>query len=719
MRIKINKFITASLLACLVIGGFVFNACTTTEPVNTITLNAFGPSAALRGGELKFIGTNLDKVTAVDLPGTAEITTFVSKTATQIVVSIPQDTKPGLIVLKTPQGDITTKTPLTFTEPITIDTYTTASVKPGDVFTINGDYLNLIAQVIFSDGAAVDSSKFISQTRKIITLKVPKSAKTGKVALSNGATIPVLVYTSGNAIIANPMTLTSISPVPVKAGANLTITGTSMNLVKSVILPDGNKIDSAAITLNAAFTQLVVKVPATAKEGKVKVVTYSGLEVTGKDSMKLIVPTITSVLPLVVKNGATLTVKGTNLDLVTGATFAGAVVGTLGTLSADNTSLVLTIPMTAKDGPVVLATNSGMTATSAAITLVKPSFTTISPSTLTAGETVTITGTDLDLVRKVIFTGGLTVNVTPNAGAASIDVVVPTTGSGTGFVTLETVNGSQVVSTDQLVIIAATTPAISTITTHVSPGGLMTITGKNLNNVESIYFEDNVKAVLYGVRSETSILVYVPETAKHGIITFTLNSFDGKHVVSPTFIYGTEPVQDPAYILFDFDNWKSGWGNYGGIVTDGPLAISNSYYYVDESALPDAWYTLFATNWGQYNVAGITKANGVVKMDINILDVDPTLHLKFRIDNGWYVWNIGKDFPSRTTNGWITLTIPLSQIDGLTDADLATSVANAAHVEVSLNSGGNDGGVTAKLKMAVDNVRFEKITAPAGVFGLY
>jgi len=284
-----------------------------------------------------------------------------------------------------------------------------------------------------------------------------------------------------------------------------------------------------------------------------------------------------------------------------------------------------------------------------------------------------------------------------------------------------TANGTQIVSSESLTVISPNKPVITAITPSVKPGKMMTITGTKLNLVESIYFQTNLKAVLYGVRTETSIEVYVPETASTGNVTVTLKAFDGTEVVSPIFsISGVEPVKDPSYILFDFDNWKSGWGNYGGIVTGGALSFSKDYYFVNESALPDSWYTLFATNWGQYNVAGLTKTNGVVKMDINILDVDPTLHLKFRIDNGWYVWNIGADYPGRTTNGWITLTIPLTKIDGLTDGDLATSVANDAHVEVSLNAGWNDvKGGTAILKMAVDNVRFEKLTAPAAVFGLY
>lgn len=680
MRFKINKFLSAGLLACMLMGGFLFNACTSTEPANTITLTAFGPSAALRGGTLKFIGTNMDKVTAVDLPGTAEITTFVSKSSTEIVIDIPQDAMPGLVKLKTPQGDITTKTPLSFTEPIIIGTYTTTSVKPGDVFTINGDYLNLIAQVIFSDGAVVDSTKFISQSRKKIEVYVPKTAKTGKVAVSNGATIPVLVYTTGNASIANPTTLTSIAPIPVKPGANLTITGTFLDLIKSVVLPDGNKIDSAAITINGAKTQIIVKVPETAKQGKVKVVTYSGTEITAVDSMKLVVPVITSAAPMLVKNGATLTITGTNLDLVTTATF-GTVAGTI--LSQSANSIEITVPMTSVDGAVVLNTNSGLIATSAALTMVKPTFTSISPLALTAGDKVTISGTDLDLVRKVDFLGG-SVAVTPTSGATSLEVTVPTTCAGTGSVTLETVNGTKVISTDQLAIKAATTPAIISITPAVAPGGLMTITGKNLNFVESIYFEDNVKAVLYGVRSETSITVYIPAEAKHGQTTFTMNSFVGEKIVSPSFIYGTDPILSSTIMVTNFDGGGNSQSTWGGSFTFGTPTVNfdGTAAMIGKSGVTTSWDWLWAANWGSIpSLADPGKY--VIKMDVCITKPVTGMTMGMCLKGWTTTANLGDVFGTSTNGQWITMTFDVLNsgmvIDGTGDWGLYISGASGTY----------------------------------------
>ncbi|HLP06223.1 MAG TPA: glycan-binding surface protein [Paludibacter sp.] len=707
MQHRINKILTASFMACLLVGGLLFNSCKQEEVSLAPALSVFGPSPALRGGELKFVGTNLDKVTAVVLAGGLEITEITKTSSTEISITIPQTAKPGAITLKSSFGDIVTKTPLTFSEPISIDTYTTTAVKAGDVFTINGDYLNLIAQVVFSDGAVVDSSKFVSQSRKKIEVEVPKAAKTGKVAISNGAEIPIIVYTAGVVTVTDPTTLAAISPVPVKAGGALKITGTNLDLVKTVVIPDGIKVDSAGIVVNAEKTEITITVPEMAKEGDIKLVTYSGTEMTVPQQLKLVAPAITSAAPLLVKNGEKLTITGTDLDLVTSVNF-GAVAGTISSQSA--TVLEVTVPMTATDGVVALNTNSGLTATSEALTMVKPAFTSISPLALTAGDKVTINGTDLDLVRKVVFMGG-TVDVTPAGGATSLEVTVPTTSVGTGAVKLETVNGTQVVSSDQLEIKASTTPAIVSITECVPPEGLMTITGKNLNFVESIYFEDNVKAVLYGVRSETSITVYIPKEAKHGRTTFTMHSFSGELITSSAFVYGTDPVTDPAYVFFNFDGKNSWWGDKGSIENNSALTLDGSNYFrVNDDMNP--WWTGFFWRNGKNDLKtdGVTVADWAVKIDVNVL-ADIAGPIKFRLKG------TDGDFWSPITNlknqgGWYTITLPLTSFatsDGSVHlTDLAT---------IDSDFGMAYGGPGEHVNMCIDNVRFERISGAAGVRG--
>jgi hypothetical protein len=700
MRHKINIFLYVSVIACVLLGGLSLNSCKQDEVSTAPTLSVFGPSPALRGGQLKFIGTNLDKVTSIVLAENLEITEITRTSSSEISITIPQTAKPGIVTLKSGSGDIVTKTPLTFSEPISIDTYTTTPLKAGDVFTINGDYLNLIKQVIFSDGAVVDSSKFVSKSRKKIEVKVPKAAKTGKVAISNGAEIPVIVYTAGVATITDPSTIVSISPIPVKAGGTLKITGTNLDLIKTVIIPDGNKIDSANITVNAAKTEISIIVPEKAKEGDVKVVTYSGAEIKSSQTLKLVSSTITAVSPLVVKNGGTLKITGTDLDLVTSVTFAGSVDGTIA--SKSETSIEVTVPMTAKDGAVVLNTNSGLTTTSASLTMVKPTFTSISPLSLTAGDKVTITGTDLDLVRKVTFVGG-SVAVTPASGASTLDVIVPTTCAGTGSVTFETVNGSTVVSTDQLTVKAATTPAIISISQAVAPGQLMTITGKNLNYVESIVFEDNAKAILYGVRSATQIDVFVPTSAKHGKITFTMNSFDGEKIVSPTFIYGTDPILSSTVMITNFDGGGNSQSTWGGSFTFGTPAVdlNGTAAMIGKSGVTTSWDWLWAANWG--SIPSLSNPEKyVIKMDVCITKPITGMTMGMCL-KGWDISvNLGDVFGKSTNGQWVTMTFDVLNssmvIDGTKDWGLYISGASSTY---------DFSGIM------IDNLRFDLKSAPS------
>ncbi len=687
MRHIFNKSIFVGFFTCILLSGLFMTACDDSSDVSTTPeLKVFGPSPALRGGELKFIGSNLDKVTAIVLQNNVEITSFVSKTSSELIITIPQDSKPGVVILKTSSGDITTKTPLTFTEPISISTYTTAAVKAGDLFTIEGDYLNNIAQVIFFEGASVDSADFVSQTRKKIEVYVPKAAKTGKFSVSNGAEIPVLVYSTDPITVTDPTTLGIISPDVVKPGQDVTLAGTYLNLVETVVLPDGNKISHTDFTLNESNTQITVKTPVTVKEGAIKVITYSGKEISTDGTLQLVAPAITAVAPLLIKNGDELTITGTDLDLVTSVDFATSSSGTVvtGTIAEQSeTSIKVTVPMTAYDGPVVVNTNSGLTATSDAISLIKPEITGLSPLSLTAGETVTITGTNLDLIRKISFTGG-SVELTPAAGATSLDVVVPMTCAGTDYVAFTTVNGATVNSTDQLAIKAATTPAIATITTSVPHGGLMTITGKNLNYVEAIYFEDNVKAVLYGARTTTSIEVYIPTTAKHGKTTFKMVSFDGEEVTSPQFAYGTDPILSSTIMITNFDGGGNSQSTWGGSFTFGTPAVdlNGTAAMIGKSGVSTSWDWLWAANWGA--IPSLANAGDyVLKMDICITKpvtgITAGMCLK-----GWDVAvNLGDIFSSSTNGQWVTLTFDVLNstmvIDGTKDWGMYISGASATY----------------------------------------
>ncbi len=704
MRHNINKFLYASLMACILIGGTLFSSCDRDEEdLTTVKLSVFGPSPALRGGELKFIGTNLDKATAIVLQPNIEITEFVSKTATELVITIPQNAMPGKVTLKTPQGNIETKTPLTFSEPISIENFAPATVKAGDKLTINGDYLNLIAQVIFSDGVTVDSTNFVSQSRYKIEVTVPVEAQTGKVIVSNGAEIPVMVFTATELNVTLPK-FTAVSPNPVKPGTALQINGTDFQLVKEIIFSDNLKVSE--FTVNAEKTQITVNVPETAKEGILKMVALSGVETEYAEELKLVGPAVTGIAPAPVKNGAMLTITGTNLDLVTEVVFGGDVKGVISSFTA--TTLEVAVPLTATEGKVTLNTHSGKTAETEALTLVKPTITSIAPLALMAGNNITINGTDLDLVRQVKFVGGLTVDVTP-ATATSFEVTVPPACVGSDVVTLITTNGTEIASTDQLVVEAANKPVITKINASVKPGAKLTIEGTKLHLVEAIYFQPNVKAVLYGVRTETSIEVFVPETAKKGAVTLKLVAFNGDEVISPEFtISGTDPVVDASYVFFNFDNKGSWWGDKGAPENDPELSLDgSSYFRLNHDMNP--WWTGFFWRNGRNDLKtdGVTVNEWAVKLDVNVLaDVTGDMKLRLKGTDGDF-WAVIHGLENK--GGWYTVTIPLTSfiIDGGT-----TVIPNVANVDSDFGMAYTGPG--EHVNMCIDNVRFEKISDATG-----
>ena len=110
----------------------------TNQYVGGINLNVFGPSPVLRGGELRFLGSGMDRVAAVVFPGGSEVTEISVVRDTDILVTVPQDAQPTQVVANTTDGDVTTKPELTYLEPVSIESFSPASLRPGDGRTITG-----------------------------------------------------------------------------------------------------------------------------------------------------------------------------------------------------------------------------------------------------------------------------------------------------------------------------------------------------------------------------------------------------------------------------------------------------------------------------------------------------------------------------------------------------------------------------------------------------
>lgn len=439
---KTNKLSVLFLAGALLMTGVSFTSCLKGDDVDTnqytggISLNVFGPSPVARGGELRFLGSGMDQVTAVWIPGSGDVTDIRVISDTEIRITVPQDAEPGQLVLRTPQGDITTQTELTFTEPISIDELSPLSVLPGDELTIKGDYLNLINEVIFADNVTVSAEDFVAHDRKTIRLTVPQEAQSGQVILSDGAELPNLIYSEEELTVVLPAVETVAELQHAKPGDRISVDGSHLDLVKEVLMPDGTAVEFA---LEGDHTLSFV-LPANASDGEIVMVPAS--------EVKVVIAHLTMAVPSKVvaspasgiRGGDEILLTGSSLDLVVDLSFPGVDEKVLPAAQSEN-ELRVVVPEKAQSGQLVLNTGSGKQV-SVAIETLKPQVDSYLPAEVPAGEALLIKGQNLDLVASVTFAGGQTVEVTAPA-ADELQVSVPMEAE-SGNVTLNVHNGEMV-----------------------------------------------------------------------------------------------------------------------------------------------------------------------------------------------------------------------------------------------------------------------------------
>lgn len=559
------------MLLCILVSGIVMTACNKDDDGmgNTTQLNSFGPSPALRGGDLKFIGSNLDKVTSIILPGNVEVVSFKEKTSSLIVIEVPEETVEGKVILKTANGDIETKTILGISEPISIKSIEPSAVRPGEIISIKGTYLNLIEMVTFSDGKTV--ATFESQSKSEIKVKVPNDAQTGKLILTTPVEdeeeIPLEIESETELEVFLPKG-TNLSPKKIRPNEDLTIKGTNLDLAIAVVFPGGTRIDKADFTLSEGG-DILIKVPQNSQDGALKLVAPSTVENPSSEELEMIVPTLTSLAPNPAKRGENIIVTGTNLDLVTSVAFNtieikdGEIVKTNGEImdGGSGTEIQVKIPSNATEGIVEFNTDADKTVESAdELILFEPVISSISPITVKTKEDITIQGSYLDLVSKVIFEGDIEGNIVSTSETELVVTVSPKSLS--GKVTLVANNGLKIISDETLAIEFRDVPTITSIPATTGPGQMILIEGTNLDLTVDVVFPNNIKATTFGLKTSTQLEVMVPSNAEVGegkvkLIT-TLGEFVESQMIT---IQGqiSYYIYNDALNSSDWDLW-GGWG---------------------------------------------------------------------------------------------------------------------------------------------------------------
>ncbi len=189
---------------------------------------------------------------------------------------------------------------------------------------------------------------------------------------------------------------------------------------------------------------------------------------------------VASIAPTQALIGSTVTVAGSGLA---GVTMVRVGAGSVAPASTSEQQLTFVLPATATSAPVQVE-GANFTVTSGQTLQVSvPSLVSISPQSAFVGNSVVLTGTGLDAVQQIRFTGAqpvsftrtgadtLSVNIPPSAVSGTIAMI------GNGF------------SLESPVFIEITTPSVSSasggLNQKLLAGSTFSVSGTNLDRVQS------------------------------------------------------------------------------------------------------------------------------------------------------------------------------------------------------------------------------------------
>lgn len=673
---KIKSLMSFVLLSCLMAVGLT--ACSdddlsTNQYQQGVHLNVFGPSPVMRGGSVHFYGSNLDQVKQVIIPGMDPVTNYeVIKAGipSEIVVILDKEKpQPGKITLITNTDEkIETLTDLTFIEGIEYASDTQFSpsvVQPDAVLTINGEYLNLVKEVIFADNVVVNAEDFVSQSRYKIEVTVPQEARTGKVILSDGAEIPNWIYSDEILQVTTPVVEKVTTPrgeaaqqetVACKLGETVTVSGQFFNLVAGVTIGDAETsyitVEEDQLTVSEDGKTLSFTLPAEAPDGDIDLICRSGVAIPAA-ILETIAPTECTATPNPAKNGQPLSISGKDLDVVASIEMPN-VSEAIEFNYNDGKIVIPAVPASAQEGNIVLRMANGK-GVEVAYTLVKPTVTAYNPNPVSAGGALTIQGKDLDLVASVLFGEGADVaEVAVAADGNSMTLTVPMNAA-SGAPTLNLINGATV-EAPAITVNEATFCYVKELPgedVEVKAGSAVTLVVANGDKLTGV--EVNGTAVQYVLTEGNKLIIGLPEScgagtkiriiSSNGEITYTLDVTPNTEVNT---VIWTGAV--------DLNAWGINWQFGDGTQSAGEDALAFTKIALAEgdvihlyaTAYNDWWQIQFFNgHWEAQTSIGDTFGNGnninsgIASLEKGYLDIVVTAQMLNELTtyNDWgYCW---------------------------------------------------------------------------------
>jgi hypothetical protein len=124
----------------------------------------------------------LQKVTSIKFSGDSAKATilqsdFKQQTSSEIRVIVPTGAEKGYVTLKTPEGNIVTKTQLNLSVTTTVSGMT-KQARHGDNITLTGNYLNWVDRITFEGGTVVKNFVSKSMTQLVVTVPGNRERRT-------------------------------------------------------------------------------------------------------------------------------------------------------------------------------------------------------------------------------------------------------------------------------------------------------------------------------------------------------------------------------------------------------------------------------------------------------------------------------------------------------------------------------------------------------------
>jgi hypothetical protein len=575
---------------------------------DSVVFGAFAPNPVVRGAELRIMGSNLDKIVEVQIPGSEPITdieVISSGRISEIRVVTPaagaeEESVTGPVVIIDNAGKTyQSKTDISFTEGIVLDSFTPASAMPGDVVTVKGDYLYNVQQVVLNDGVYVTGDQITEKSRRELKFIVPSNAVTGPVTIGDvdennnpDGLIPNNVPSKTELVIGDPTVKTADRGM-LKAGAEITVQGAYLNMIAKaafrVTTPAAEEgaeptVADTEVDFVLAEDNKSVKValPASVVEGEIVLTSFAGKEFKAGAYTTVIPTDVAIAAETRYKAGLNAVVTGKDLDLVTGAALAGT---NLEFGYADG-KVSFAIPAAAVDGTVVLTLANGKTVETEAIELVKPVITSMTPLELYAGdENITVKGTDLDLVVSATLGGR-----DAEFEYSNDDVIVKTAlTSVSGKVALTLENGFVVESADEVKVNYHSLVIVTEMPQMQHIGQEVVLKGSNFALVENIFIGD-VKVTQYSLRTDEEVRFLMPWN-KAGMYNLSFHLFSGDvETVATQIEVGLELDIKTIWEGESYVTWSGGavtnlsWGGYDWNTVKPGTVLTAYFEVVDDNA---------------------------------------------------------------------------------------------------------------------------------------